>query len=262
MVNKGGRDYFDNPEIWTPLFWQNRTDDIERARLVVNWLPQEISSILDVGCGNGVYTNLQESSRTKIGLDLSRAALKYVSEPRLQASAAELPFANDSFDCCVCMEMLEHLPVAIYQNTLDELKRVTRRYILITVPYNENLYYDNIVCPVCLCRFHPYHHVRQYKEDSFQGLFDGNFILIRLEAVVYKGRKAIPPLWNLIRLYLHRGGRNFPTQVVCPQCGYSSGKSNEKRQLESAPSKGLSIHRYWPELKSHRWWMALYGYDN
>jgi SAM-dependent methyltransferase len=198
MANTGSRNYFDNPEIWDPSFWKNRSDDIERARLVGDWLPQEISSILDVGCGNGVYTNLQEANQLKIGLDLSRPALKYVSAPRLQASAAELPFANASFDCSVCMEMLEHLPVSIYQITLDELKRVSRRYILITVPYNENLYYDNIVCPVCLCRFHPYHHVRQYSEDSFQGLFDKHFLLMRLEAVIYKGRKAIPSLWNLI----------------------------------------------------------------
>ena len=114
---------------------------------------------------------------------MSRIALEHITTPRVEADASWLPFAEHSFDASLSMEMLEHLPHAIYQSVLNELARVTRKYILITVPYNEELKYNMVICPQCLQPFHPYYHVRQYQRNVFH-LFGIHIRLVRLEAVV------------------------------------------------------------------------------
>jgi SAM-dependent methyltransferase len=259
MTTEHGQTYFNNPEIWNPAAWQNHAADFERARLAAEWLPGEVRSILDVGCGNGVFTNLVETNRFKVGLDLSRVALQYVTTLRLQANATRLPFANNSFDASLSMEMLEHLPFAIYQSAQNELVRVSRLYILITVPYDENLKYNRVICPVCLYAFHPYHHVRRYEPSAFETMFRPHYCLARLEPVVPTRRKALPVLWNLVRLYLHRQGSNYPSGVICPQCGYTPVKNAvSANQVSQTYSVRRSLSRLWPKRTTFTWWMAFY----
>jgi SAM-dependent methyltransferase len=259
MTTEHGQTYFDNPEIWSPAAWQNRAADYERAKLAAEWLPGEVRSVLDVGCGNGVFTNLVETNRFKVGLDLSRVALEYVTALRLQANASWLPFANNSFDASLSMEMLEHLPFPIYQSALNELVRVSRQYILVTVPYDENLNHNRVICPVCLCAFHPYHHVRRYHPSAFETMFGHHYRLVRLKPVVPIRREALPVLWNLISLYLHRQGRDYPHGVICPQCGFTPVKNTvSAKQVSGKSSMWQSLSRLWPKRTTFTWWMAFY----
>jgi SAM-dependent methyltransferase len=46
----------------------------------------------------------------------------------------QLPFADRSFDCVVCCEVLEHLDNLYF--IFSELVRVTRRYLIISLPNN------------------------------------------------------------------------------------------------------------------------------
>lgn len=98
-------------------------------------------SVLDAGCGEGfVHGHLGDRMPGDVmftGLDLSREAL---SEGRrrgsraalLNGSLTQLPFAGDSFDLVVCTEVLEHLSEPA--PALDELCRVSGRFVLLSVP--------------------------------------------------------------------------------------------------------------------------------
>jgi ubiquinone/menaquinone biosynthesis C-methylase UbiE len=263
MPPKQYHTYFDNPEIWNPAAWQLHKGDRERAHLAAAWMPDEVGSVLDVGCGNGIFTNLAEPGRWKAGVDLSRVALAQVTAPHLQADALHLPVSDHRFDAAVSMEMLEHIPVREYETTLNELLRVTRRYILITVPYNEKLEHNHVVCPVCRGVFHPYHHVRQFQQAAFNTLFGPHSRLLRLEGVVPAQGKALPALWNILRMFFHRQGRNFPTGTVCPQCGFTS-KETADNNSKKMPTRSLrhSLSRLWPRRATYTWWMALYERGN
>jgi SAM-dependent methyltransferase len=259
MTAKYSQAIFDNPEVWDSAAWQKLEGDLERARLAIEWLLGEVNSVLDIGCANGVFTNLLEPNRFKVGLDMSRIALEHVTAPRLQADASLVPFADHSFDACLSMEVLEHLPLPIYQAALNELVRISRKYILITVPYNEELKYNNVICPACLHSFHPYNHIRQYQRDDFKTLFGSNSHLERLEGVVPTKRAMLPGLWNVFRAYKHRQGRNFPRMAICPRCGYSADKNQPSIQNPSrAHSKRLSLSHLWPKRSTFTWWMAFY----
>jgi SAM-dependent methyltransferase len=259
MTTQFSQALFDNPEVWDSETWQKRAGDRVRARLAAEWLPADVISVLDVGCGNGVFTNLMESDRFKVGLDMSRIALEHITAPRLQGDAAKLSFADHSFDACLSMELLEHLPFPFYQRALNELVRVAKKFILITVPYNEVLKYNTVICPKCQSTFHPFNHLREFRRDDFQSLFGTAAHLVRLEGIVPIKRDALPGLRNIYRLYQHRKGRNFPRMAICPQCGYALGKNTITIQNISSSHRMRSIlSHFWPKQKSFTWWMALY----
>jgi SAM-dependent methyltransferase len=46
-----------------------------------------------------------------------------------------LPFADTSFDVVLCLDVLEHVAVADRRTLLDELARVTRRFVLLAAPF-------------------------------------------------------------------------------------------------------------------------------
>jgi SAM-dependent methyltransferase len=70
---------------------------------------------IDVGCGNGKATGVWLADRVGqyIGVDVSPVAIEEARalglDARLIEDATSLPFADQSFDLAVCVEVLEHL---------------------------------------------------------------------------------------------------------------------------------------------------------
>jgi len=107
--------------------------------------PLNIETVLDAGCGEGFTLN--KLNKEKIGI--SYKGIEYDPEAVLTANTLypelnivqgdimKLPFKNNSFDLVVCTEVLEHLenPKKAYR----ELLRVSRKYVLLTVP-NEPIF--------------------------------------------------------------------------------------------------------------------------
>jgi 2-polyprenyl-3-methyl-5-hydroxy-6-metoxy-1,4-benzoquinol methylase len=99
------------------------------------------SSILDVGCGEGVLTE-QWARRTDgrvVGIDLDDPALHAEWEQRsapnleyLVMKAENLPFADGEFDLASAIEVLEHVPDP--EHTVAEMARVASRHLLVSVP--------------------------------------------------------------------------------------------------------------------------------
>src|SRR6267143_1276046 len=67
--------------------------------------------VLDLGCGNGSYTQeLAQRAESVCGIDLYMPYLQAFREaiPRVQGSGEHLPFATGSFDAVTMIEVLEH----------------------------------------------------------------------------------------------------------------------------------------------------------
>jgi|GEM_PF-2113661 len=93
-------------------------------------------TMLDVGGGEGYFAHL---CRELLGIraaivELPISACERAGElfgiPAVSADAAELPFADNSFDLVVCSEVMEHV-VAPHQ-VAAELTRVARKFVLVT----------------------------------------------------------------------------------------------------------------------------------
>ena len=102
-------------------------------------------SILDVGAGEGFV--LEKLRQQKIGKKLE--GIEYMDEaitlgkkvnPKVTIKKGDiykLPYKANSFEVIICTEVLEHLEEP--NKALIELKRVTSKYIILSVP-NEPLF--------------------------------------------------------------------------------------------------------------------------
>lgn len=97
-------------------------------------------TVLDAGCGEGF--TMDKLAKFGIGekiegVEHSRDAIQLGKKlfPNLtfkEGSAYDMPYENNSFDLVVCTEVLEHLEEPA--KVLKEAMRVSRKYILISVP--------------------------------------------------------------------------------------------------------------------------------
>ncbi len=106
------------------------------------WEQARPRSVLDVGCGEGVLTNLWAERLGEgrvVGIDLDdeklRAEWATRERPNLELrceEATSLSFAEGEFDLAAAIEVLEHVPDA--EATVAEMARVAERYLLVSVP--------------------------------------------------------------------------------------------------------------------------------
>jgi 2-polyprenyl-3-methyl-5-hydroxy-6-metoxy-1,4-benzoquinol methylase len=102
----------------------------------------EPSSLLDVGCGEGVLVQrwAQRMPQARIvGIDLEEESIQAGwaerQAPNLEyrtMAAEDLPFATDEFDLATAIEVLEHVPDP--EHTLAEMARCAERHLLVSVP--------------------------------------------------------------------------------------------------------------------------------
>jgi len=106
--------------------------DMRFARTM--WVYDNISSgsdVLDLGCGAGMLALLKRKNVNLTGVDLSTecalAAKRNGYDASFSASLSQLPFADNSFDYVVTLDVLGHVAFEEKDAVLTEIKRVLRR---------------------------------------------------------------------------------------------------------------------------------------
>jgi ubiquinone/menaquinone biosynthesis C-methylase UbiE len=88
------------------------------------------SDVLDLGCGAGMLALLKRKEVNLIGVDLSTecalAAKRNGYDASFSASLTQLPFADNSFDYVVTLDVLGHVASEEKDAVLTEIKRVLR----------------------------------------------------------------------------------------------------------------------------------------
>jgi SAM-dependent methyltransferase len=110
-----------------------------RRRALLDALSRiQFDSILDVGCAEGFFTQAIAGrfGGDAWGVDLSHEGVVKMNRryglPGAAADGTRLPFPDNSFDLLLSTETIEHVVDA--EAFVDEMRRVARRYVVITTP--------------------------------------------------------------------------------------------------------------------------------
>jgi ubiquinone/menaquinone biosynthesis C-methylase UbiE len=90
-------------------------------------------SLLIIGKGSGVVESTIASISPEINIttfDLSAELL-----PDVIGDMRRMPFSDLSFDCMLCCQVLEHIPFGEVRSVLKEFHRITRRFLIISLPH-------------------------------------------------------------------------------------------------------------------------------
>lgn len=199
--------------------WGVKLNEAEQARIegVLKLIPPKVSSILDVGCGDGRITNRLAGRYPRIvGVDTSETALQHVKTEKVKASAEALPFEDYSFDLVLATELLEHLPKTIYHKVITEMKRVAKEWIVISVPWKEQLLLGQARCARCGTVFHVNYHCRNFRSSTLKRLFYPEFRLVTYQQVGNQ-RAYYHPLLLWIKQRIGGIWARTPN-TVCPKC--------------------------------------------
>lgn len=175
------REYYEQRELWERDLLSIEAER-DRITSTIDLIPSDVQTILDVGCGNGAFLNSLPDLYEAVGLDSSQEELKYVKTKAVHGDIADLPFEQSSFDLVTCLEVIEHLPIGAFEKALYELQRVSKKYIIISVPNREDLHYNLVICPACRCWFNAYRHLRSFDFEKMRSLFE-HYVLYELKEI-------------------------------------------------------------------------------
>lgn len=99
----------------------------------------EGETALEVGCGEGYIQAILSTSgfSNKLAFDIDMpivvdARQRYQSSNYFVADGEKIPVATKSCDLAMAIEVLEHVPAP--DKVLAEMKRVSRKYVIVSVP--------------------------------------------------------------------------------------------------------------------------------
>lgn len=204
-----------------------------RLKFLMHQLPPAGQRVLNIGVGNGWLEKMirAQSKHDIYSLDPSAVAIE-----RLQAEigmdrdhakvgySQAIPFPDNTFDAVIMSEVVEHLEDDVIAETLREISRVLAphgRYIG-TVPADEKLENNQVVCPKCGELFHRVGHVQSFSKErlanllgrNFQNVFVKHVYLTDWHTLNWKGRLKWLAKKGLLRAGIKGGSGNLYFEAV------------------------------------------------
>lgn len=165
-------DYFKDDE--------SRTTKQERKRsrqAIIDAVPKKAFSILDIGCGSGwVAEHFLKKGKQIISSDISitnplkvLAKFPHKNHAGIVCDAFNLPFKNNTFDCIIASEVIEHVfdPSVFVRSLLQKLK--SGGTLILVTPYNEKIEY--FLCVHCNRPTPKNAHLHSFDEEKIKVIF-------------------------------------------------------------------------------------------
>ena len=171
-IDAGQFDYFNADESSTT------TNERKRSRqAIIHAVPKNTESILDIGCGSGWLAEyFLQKGKQIVSSDISiinpakaLAKFPHQNHAAIVCDAFNLPFKNNSFDCIVASEVIEHVfdPSLFVTSLLKKIK--PGGTLILVTPYNEKIEY--FLCVHCNKPTPKNAHLHSFDEKNIKNFF-------------------------------------------------------------------------------------------
>jgi len=102
----------------------------------------DVHTVLDVGCGQGLYHSYKKYETTGIDIyedDLAKAKELGNYTKLVCGDVRELPFDAKSFDAVTAFEIIEHLKKDEGIKLLDSIENIARKRVVVSTPWGNDL---------------------------------------------------------------------------------------------------------------------------
>lgn len=148
--------------------------EIRRTSDLLRLMPSGGANALDVGARDGHFSVLMaERFDSVTALDLALPDIRHPRVTCVAGRAEALSFDDASFDLVFCAEVLEHIPTPMLRTACSELRRVTRKHLLVGVPYRQDRRVGRTTCSNCGNTNPAWGHVNEFDESYLNELFGG-----------------------------------------------------------------------------------------
>jgi len=257
--------HYSNEYLWKRLSLSETNR--ERIQKTVEMIPKEVNSIADIGCGSGLFLNYIKENRGiphLIGIDFSEDSMKMLKVDKKVGDITNIPLQEHSYDLVSALEVLEHLDLEEYSKAKEELARVSKRYIFVSVPFAETLEDEFVKCPECKTYFNKSHHKRSFDEQTVKTLFESQGY--RSKEIKYISKRNVYfILTPIFKWYKKVRGKLLTEGTVCPVCGYEVKNKTKKGEISVKKDRSSVVYnmfsflkKIWPKKHTYKWIAALY----
>lgn len=233
--------------------------DNSRAEDIIRLIPNsKFVSALDVGAQDGHFSRiLAEKCEIVVALDLEKPTIDIQDIKCVKGDVTHLQYEDDCFDLVFCTEVLEHIPKHLTERACAELSRVSKNYLLIGVPYKQDVRVGRTTCASCGKKNPPWGHVNTFDEKRIKNLFDR----FNIEKISFVGETTNAT--NSISTFLLDLAGNpygiYNQEEPCIHCGNVLQKPTGRNIIQRLLSRcAYSICKMQkPFIKPHPIWMHI-----
>jgi len=214
----------------------------DRVEDTIRLVPRDSKSVLEIGARDCYVSRLLTCVAESVtALDLEIPTIDHDRIIPVAGDVTSLAFEDNTFDVVFCTEVLQHIPPTLLQTACDEISRVSSRFILIGVPYKQDLRVGRTKCGTCGKRNPPWAHLSAFDKPRLMGLF-GKLELIQ-ESFVGQTRERTNFLSTLLMDMAGNPNGTYHQDERCVHCGAKHVRPGERTLLQKALTRAAFVIR-------------------
>lgn len=216
-----------------------RNKEIEQIRTsdLMELIPIDLrGNVLDIGARDGWFSKLlTHQFDNVVALDLEKPKIVHPKISCVKGNATNLNFGNNSFELVFCAEVLEHIPSQYLKSVCLEIERVAKKYILIGVPFKQDIRAGRTICFTCGKINPPWGHVNNFDLTALKKLFKS----CTPQKISYVGQNI--KYTNMLSTFLMDFAANpygtYCQEEPCIHCGAKLIKPPERNIIQKIATK-------------------------